>query len=159
MDPYPPGRRIFNCLNGHFICGNCKNQLEQQVSTNTDVIWEGLNIWFGRNVRGARSHSLEDHMTLRLIFLAEYILSLKGGFYQNILTASKVSNVIHSNKTSVDQLRRWKIVAHQPAIWFSSPRPPAKHNTQFTADTQLRDRIWVGEETWTGYRNWEQLKG
>ena len=29
----------------------------------------------------------------------------------------------------------------QPAIWFPSPRPPAKHNTQFTADTQLRDRI------------------
>ena len=27
----------------------------------------------------------------------------------------------------------------QPAIWFPSPRPPAKHNTQFTADTQLRD--------------------
>ena len=39
----------------------------------------------------------------------------------------------------------------QPAIWVPAPRPPAKHNTHFTAETQLCQRIWVGELTSSGY--------
>ena len=36
---------------------------------------------------------------------------------------------------------------YQPAIWFPSPRPPAKHNTHFTAEAQLTDQNLNGEET------------
>ena len=33
MEQYPPGRRIFSCVNGHYICENCKKKLQEQVGT------------------------------------------------------------------------------------------------------------------------------
>ena len=62
---------------------------------------------------------LSGHLSICLCPYVESVTGyvIKGGFSKNILTASKVSNVIHSHKTSVDQLRRWKIVAHRIWSW------------------------------------------